>query len=260
MDTVITYLQNLGFEEKQAEIFLKTYQYGPKPASTIAKLCKTERSYTYKVLEKLEQQHLCNHVIIKGTKHFYIESPDVLLQKVKEKKQQASKLEKGFHEIKSAFLLLDEEKIPYVPKVSQFAGIDGIKNRYHDIIEEIDKQELLIIKYVVTDLFESQVTQFSDLQDTYQDFLIQIQNKNIHINGLLGNGSLVVENFLPINSRENNLGKLSVGNQSMQIRIVGKNTYVGIFRETPIGLKIASPDLADLRQIMIEQMVQRKEK
>ena len=254
MDTITNYLRQLGFEPRQAQIFLATYQYGPKPASTIAKICKTERSYTYKVLESFVAKHLAEQVIIKGTKHFYIESPEVLLRHIKEKQEQANTLEKEFHEIKSAFLLLDENKIPYIPKVTQFAGTNGIEKRYDDMLDEIEKQELLIIKYIVTDLFESQVTKLFELQDAYQNFLNKIKNKNIHIDGLLGNGSLVIEKFLPIDSTGDALETLSIGNQSMQVRIVGNHSYVGIFRETPIGIKITSPDLADLRQIMIEHM------
>ncbi|MBP7007714.1 hypothetical protein KBB05_03165 [Patescibacteria group bacterium] len=51
-----SYLQELGFEPRQSDIFIVTYQYGPKPASTIASLCQTERSYCYKILEEFVSQ------------------------------------------------------------------------------------------------------------------------------------------------------------------------------------------------------------
>jgi len=46
-------LTELGFSDKHTEIFLLLYQYGSKPASTIAKMIDIERTNTYKMLQSL---------------------------------------------------------------------------------------------------------------------------------------------------------------------------------------------------------------
>ncbi|MCB0465513.1 MAG: hypothetical protein KDC78_07540 [Aequorivita sp.] len=53
MAELIQQLQELGLSEKQAETFLLVYTYGPKPASSIAKMIDTERTNTYKTLQVL---------------------------------------------------------------------------------------------------------------------------------------------------------------------------------------------------------------
>jgi sugar-specific transcriptional regulator TrmB len=86
------YLQELGLESRQSDIFLTTYQYGPKPASTIASLCHTERSYCYKVLEEFVAQGLVEQTMIRNTKHYYIVSSDVILQKLQQEQDKVTTL------------------------------------------------------------------------------------------------------------------------------------------------------------------------
>ncbi len=46
-----TSLRDFGLSKAQVKAFLVIYQYGPKPASSIAKMIGMERTNTYKMIQ-----------------------------------------------------------------------------------------------------------------------------------------------------------------------------------------------------------------
>jgi sugar-specific transcriptional regulator TrmB len=57
MDTSIyELLKQIGLSFTQAQIFLTLYQYGPKPASSVAKIIGGERTNIYKIIQTLIRQ------------------------------------------------------------------------------------------------------------------------------------------------------------------------------------------------------------
>ncbi len=73
------YFESLGFNHKEAEIYLALYKLGIQPASVIAKYINIERTYVYKVLIDLSHKNLVSITDKNGVKHFYI--PDISILK-----------------------------------------------------------------------------------------------------------------------------------------------------------------------------------
>jgi len=247
------YLQELGFESRQSDIFIITYQYGPKPASTIASLCHTERSYCYKILEEFVSQWLVEQILIKGVRHYHISSTDVLLWKIELQQHKINNLKNQYTQAQQQFDLLVKQQSRYIPKIQQFEGIEWIKQRYQDMVQSIEIQGVLVIKCTITTIFDSQVTRFNDLQLMYNEFIATIESKNINIAGHIGSGSLIVESMNTFKTIDH-IKNISVWNQSIQLRVIGEITYIGLFRQFPIGIKLRSPDMSDLLQTMMEFM------
>ena len=244
-------LEQIGLQKKQAAIFLATLEYGPKPASTIAQLCSTERSYTYKTLEKMLDMQLVQQIQSQWVKHYYIENIDVIDRYITRQEQQFGGLHDLYEESKQDLHELTQRTSPYIPKISQFSWVDGISNRYTDMINEIAEQNVLMITSMITHLFDSHVTQFRTLHDRYQEFLEQLTNVWVHKQTIVGNGSLVIESFAKMTSRQ---AWVVVWNQSIQLWIVGDCLYIGLFREIPYGLKMKSLDMVNLLQSMIDKL------
>lgn len=245
------YLQKLGFEPRQSDIFLMTYQYGPKPASTIASLCHTERSYCYKVLEEFVSQGLVEQTIIKGVKHYHIPSSDVLLQKLHGEQEKIFMLKSEYQQVQQQFELLTKRQSHYIPKIQQFEGVEGIKQWYNDMMQSILLQKIVVIKCTITTIFASQVTRFKDLQTMYDEFIGYLKDKHITLQGHIGSWSLIIESMNPIITLDQ-MKTIAVGNQSIQLWIIGEITYIWLFRQFPVGIKLKSPDMSDLLQTMID--------
>ncbi len=119
------------------------------------------------------------------------------------------------------------------------------------MMQSIQSQDILIVKSTITTIFASQVTRFADLQVMYDEFIHYLENKHIALQGHIGSGSLIVETMNPLQSLTQ-MKTIAVGNQSIQLRIIGEITYIGLFREFPVGIKLRSPDMSDLLQTMME--------
>ena len=253
MDDILAYLKQLGREEKQCQIFLHTYQYGPKPASTIASLCKCERSYAYKVL-----QHFVRLWVIASTNqawatHFFVPNVEVLQSLLDSKEKELDNLKNKLPSIQKSLSLLDNQKIPYIPKSTTFEWVDGIKQRAMHMQKDIQKQGVLQISCIVTSTFESQVNKILELQSLIDKFIDYLEENKISLTIKLGSGQLVVEQFFT-QSLEEAKRVLQVGNQAVQLWIIWEVCYLGLFREFPVGMRISSPDFSDLMHVIVEHL------
>ncbi len=247
---VKSYLASLWFEERQSDIFLITYTYGPKPASSIASMCGTERSYCYKVLDQFVAQWLVDYMMVQGVRQYYVANPDVLLQKIESQATHIADLKEKYVEARWALSILKKQNVSYIPKTQQYVGIEGIKQRYDDILQSIKVQNLLVVNCTITSTFVSSVTRFLDIQKMYNEFVSYLDEQHIVVHWKIWSGSLVIENMSSILDKRQ-LDLISVGNQSIQLWIIWEITYIWFFRELPVGIKIDSLDMADLLQTMI---------
>ncbi len=247
------YLASLWFEQKQSEIFLATYQYWPKPASTIASLSQSERSYCYKFLEELVKEWLVEQTLIKHTKHYYVVTSDVLLQRIHNQQEKLDAIKSSYHEAKIMFDMVWKNHASYIPKIQQFEWVEWIRQRYDDMLQHIESQSLLVVQCTLTTLFSSQVTKYIDLQKLYNQFLADLHHRDIVVQWHIGSGWLIVESMCHVDTVDY-LSSVSVGHQSVQLWIVWDITYIWLFRQLPIGIKLRSPDMADLLQTMMHFM------
>ena len=253
MNNVEDLMFQLWYGEKQRKIFLCAYQYGPKPASTIAQLTKTERSYTYKVLQEFVDEHLIRQSVIKWVKHFYVPGSDTLLQAIKQRQEKLSSMEEDYPKVRQQLEQLDTEKIPYVPKMNMYEWPEGIAQWYENMKQYIVQEKILVIKFFGSDIFPSQVDRFQVPEKQYHTFLEFLDQQDIAIQSYIGEWRLTVENIQHTLSVDY-LKQLPVGNQSAQLRVVWSIVYMWLFREYPIGLKIQSPDMADMMHVILEHV------
>ncbi|HLD56719.1 MAG TPA: helix-turn-helix domain-containing protein [archaeon] len=126
MDTEI--LKGIGFEEKEAKIYLVLIKFGNSPASKIGEELGYDRTTTYYALLRMVEKGYVTYLIKNGVKYFQPVSPEKILSKVKES-------ESAFSEI-----------IPELKKISGlgqsdfsvelYKGKEGLNTLYRDIIEQ----------------------------------------------------------------------------------------------------------------------------
>lgn len=90
------FFTQLGFNDKEAEIFLALYKLGSKPASSIASYLKMERTSVYKILLKLTQEGVVVETKIRGVTHFFIPEIHILKKYMLAKKEELQHLEDNF--------------------------------------------------------------------------------------------------------------------------------------------------------------------
>lgn len=169
----------------------------------------------------------------KGVKHFWIPSLDLLKQYVLRHQAKYTSLEEQFNYLQTTFESLSPSLQTTTPKLQLFEQQSGIKTLFQDIMNEIEKQHLITIKFFGTNTFETQMLSYQTLAAYSQDFLTNVKNKKLTIQSYLADGSLTMEHITYLENITN-IGQLPAGNHAINIFIVGKVFYLIIYKNEPI--------------------------
>jgi hypothetical protein len=127
-----TLLEQFGFTEKEAKIYLACLELGQAPVSSIARNAGEPRENTYALLKKLIAKGIAQS-FVKGNSTFYsVTPPEQLLQSWETKFQ-------VFKDTLPEFLALTG-KYDNRPNVQFYEGLEGLKYLYKQIIVEEEER------------------------------------------------------------------------------------------------------------------------
>lgn len=93
---VYTPLKELGLTDLEINLYTISLALGPSTVSTIAKHLKISRPNVYKIIRGLENHGLVKFSEKKFARRFVVESPTIILEKLREKKDKISQLDNYF--------------------------------------------------------------------------------------------------------------------------------------------------------------------
>jgi len=130
-------LEEIGLTNTGVKIYLALLELGQSTTGPIIKKTNIQSSVVYHSLERLIQKGLISYAIIKNKKHFEAISPEKLINFLDEKKREIK-------EILPQLLSLKKESKPN-QKSKTIEGIRGIKAVFEDIMQELSKNDELLI-------------------------------------------------------------------------------------------------------------------
>jgi len=122
--TLLTTLQNLGIQEKQAKVYLACLELGSATIQELAQKSKVKRTSIYNFLEEIKDLGLVTEVKEGKKLLLAAESPETV---VKRAQQRVDEVKKSLPEILSIF-----NRSAKKPKVRFYQGLDGLKQVYSD--------------------------------------------------------------------------------------------------------------------------------
>jgi len=127
-------IQALGFNDKEAAVYLACLELGEANIQSIAKKSKVSRTTVYDIVESLKQKGLISMTKRNKKSFYFAEDPRALDMHLDEKKKTLSRV---LPELLSVANMLEKK-----PKIRYFEGEAGIKEVYKDTLRYPD-QELL---------------------------------------------------------------------------------------------------------------------
>ncbi len=127
-------LTDIGFNKKEAEVYLALLHSGARPASFIASRIQYNRITTYQILIQLVKKGVVSTTVRSNIKYFTAESPERILSFLEQKKQ---KVEKYINVMSEQLPLFQKIINPanILPGVRTFLGLDGIISVYEETLE-----------------------------------------------------------------------------------------------------------------------------
>jgi len=183
------YLTDLWYSKREGDIYLALYKLGTQPASVVAKYVGFERTYVYKALLEFTSKNLVSVTEKNGIKNFFI--PDILILKkyLQSEWQRFKKMEDEFHAVEAELLQYNTRYSSKLPKINIRDGMEWIAHLYADIYDNVIIQGYISIKMFASNTIMSQAWGMSIVKTYAEDFFKKMQQKNIHIETFLGNGS-----------------------------------------------------------------------
>jgi predicted transcriptional regulator len=246
------YLKKLGFTPPEQEVFLTLYRLGAQPASIIGRHTGMERTTVYKMLQRMNRQGLVSYTKKRNITTFYISDLHVLKNYIVKREKEFQELDENFAifatEVQQSF----GQGNPSIPRITLFDGLDKISHLYQDILKEVQDTGYRFLRMFASNTHTEQLSSIK-MKDVAQKFLREIQERNIILDCYIGDGMLTMERISKRTGVEQIIG-LPASSSATNIYVIGSAIYLIIFKDEPIGIKIASHDLAQSFHFLFDQL------
>lgn len=135
-------LKQLGFSEKEIDVYLTSLKLGSAPISELAKKACIKRPTTYVILERLEEKGLISLSEKKNKQIFVAQSPEKLLKLIEQQKEELADKEEEIKKALPNFKALAKEDTT-IPLFKYYEGKESVWNIFDDIVES--KQNASVI-------------------------------------------------------------------------------------------------------------------
>lgn len=130
-------LLKIGFNEKEAKIFLHLIRFGSQSATMIAEATKISRPNVYDIIKSLTKKGLTASIQRNGVTYFKSMDPKQLINYIeREKREKVKEFEKHQSTIESILpaLISLENPASTKPKVTFYEGEKGLRQAYEDTL------------------------------------------------------------------------------------------------------------------------------
>jgi len=131
-------LLKLGFNEKEARIYLCLLQRGSLVSSTISKHTKLNRSTCYSILERLHKKRIIQQYVKNNIKYYKANPPQQINYLLQLEEESLHKKQRLFKEMLPLLDKVINQNTNLDPKIKLYQGLDGIKQSYEDSLFEND--------------------------------------------------------------------------------------------------------------------------
>lgn len=125
-------LIDLGFSQKEANVYLALLELGPTTATKIARKAGINRTTAYDILDSLAKDSLVNFIAETKVQKFAPEHPNKVIAFLENKiKSAQSKLKQASEVIPELLTLYNTKE---KPRVRYYEGIDGMREAFEDTL------------------------------------------------------------------------------------------------------------------------------
>jgi HTH-type transcriptional regulator, sugar sensing transcriptional regulator len=173
----IQLLEDIGLTESEAKVYLALLELGSSSTGPIVDKAGVASSKIYDLLEKLIQKGLASFVIKSGVKHFEAAPPKRILDYMHGRQKHLMEQEKQLQQLIPE-LELKQQMVEKKSETLVFKGMKGAETAFQDILTTCSKKDELL------------VLGFSDIQETFQRFIVHFHKKRaakgIKLRGMFG--------------------------------------------------------------------------
>ena len=244
------FLSECNMTIKEIDLYKICLKLGKSTASTIADMADRERTSTYKMLTNMSSNWFLYMQKDNNTTYFLPISIWALKDVFDQKSQNISLISQNYNLIINEYSQL---KSPYQHEttINIYEWLNGIKKTFDEIYQIASEQNLLIVKCIASQTFDSMANSSIYISEVYSDFLANMQSSGKIIQSCLGQWMSLMENLLYTKSYDD-ITKLPNSNNSTVIYIVWSHIFMIIYQKTPKVIHITSQEFVNLFHFLLD--------
>ena len=133
-------LEEIGLNKSEIKVYLALLKMGASSTGPIINESQTANSKIYEVMEKLIQKGLASHFTKGGVKYYKAASPKMILEYLKEKKENIEDQEFKIKKLLPLLLQVQNEKTDE-KEATIFTGSKGIKTAFTNLVDELSSKD-----------------------------------------------------------------------------------------------------------------------
>lgn len=242
---LIKKLQSVGFNLKEARLYLAALELGEATAADIAKRAGILRTTSYNILPQMVRDGILDTTEKSGTKYFLVS--DVQIQ-LKKKERELTLLKSLTEELKEVHSV-----IPRKPMVSIYEGISGLERIYQDAVDSTERGGE-IIGFVGTKSFQENIP-----APIIQEFIDKRMQRKVSARAILDKTSFS-EKMLKNNQnqkREFKFADSSLFDFQGEMMIYNGKVAMISYTEGFLGTIIDSKEIYDMHKGIFEELWKR---
>ena len=240
-------LEELGFSDKEADVYLATTKLDQATASSLAKETGIIRTTVYDILEGLMQKGLISKVKKAGKTYYYSLSPDKLVDYLeREKREFGKKIDLQKEKVTKIMpKLISIQNLHSVnkPKVRFYEGEKGMREAYEDSLQA----DGIIRAYANVEEMHKGLPNF------FPEYYKRRAEANIHIRAILPQNEASFDRAAKDSEEMRTTKFLSEKNMTFtpEINVYNNKVLIASWKES-MAIVIESKELADFHKLVYD--------
>lgn len=246
------YFTTLWLSDADYQAWLVIFQFGPKPVSTIASMVGIDRTYAYRVVDRLASLGLIQTSMQWTTKQYIASDLEVIRELLRERLGELQQLDDGFDDMQWQLHQLTRRSNQAAPIFQTWEWLDGVGHMYDRMFQQIRSEWILAIHLFSWSTLSAQITAHIPFATLHHEFCQKCTWSKILLESTIADGILLMDHIAHYDDWEI-VQKLPIWYGSMIGMVVGTTWYLVMFHDVPRAFMIDHPQVAELMVLLLKR-------
>jgi predicted transcriptional regulator len=249
-----SYFTTLWLSDTDYQVWFAIFQFGPKPVSTIASMVGVDRTYAYRIIDRLAGMWLIQASVQWWVKHYATSSPRVVRELVRQRMSQLQQLDDEFDQVESQMQQLIRRSGQTSPLFRTREWLDAVSRMYERMIQQIRSDGILSLHLFSGSTLSSQITAYSPFAALHHDFCQTCLWSKILLESTIADGILLMDHIAHYSDWDV-VKNLAIWQGSLVGYVIGHTWYLVMFHDVPRAFSIDHPQVAELMVLLLRRSI-----
>jgi hypothetical protein len=248
------YFLTLWLSDADYQAWLVIFQFWPKPVSTVAHMVWIDRTYGYKIMDRLASLGLIQAIIQWWVKHYIACDLSVIRELLNERLDKLKQLDHNFEQVSMQMQQIVRREAQVTPIFQTREWLDGITRIYERMTQQMRSEGILSIHLFSWSTLSAQITAHAPFVQLHHGFCQTCESSKIILESTIADGILLMDHIAHYHDWEI-VKNLPIWHSSLIGIVIGHTWYLVMFHDVPRAFSIDHPQVAELMVLLLKRAI-----